>query len=128
MYLMVSTRPDIAYAPEYIATTEAFKEAIWLKGILSEIGFLKNNVTVFSDSQSSIQLCKNPVFHDRTKHIEVLAKGPRVLWAMMKAIGSGSLGFGPREDMLINLWPKPTWPNPESPGWQAPRLSPLLTT
>ncbi|KAL0360855.1 UNVERIFIED_CONTAM: Retrovirus-related Pol polyprotein from transposon TNT 1-94 [Sesamum radiatum] len=38
---------------EYIATTEAFKEAIWLKGILSEIGFLKNNVTVFSNSQSS---------------------------------------------------------------------------
>ncbi|KAL0391481.1 UNVERIFIED_CONTAM: Retrovirus-related Pol polyprotein from transposon TNT 1-94 [Sesamum latifolium] len=56
---------------EYIATTEAFKEAIWPKGILTEIGFLKNNVTGFSDSQSSIQLCKNPVFHDRTKHIEV---------------------------------------------------------
>ncbi|KAL0320001.1 UNVERIFIED_CONTAM: Retrovirus-related Pol polyprotein from transposon TNT 1-94 [Sesamum radiatum] len=56
---------------EYIATIEAFKEAIWLKGILTEIGFLKNNVTIFSDSQSSIQLCKNPVFHDRTKYIEV---------------------------------------------------------
>ncbi|KAK4383934.1 Retrovirus-related Pol polyprotein from transposon TNT 1-94 [Sesamum angolense] len=47
MYLMVSTRPDIAYAnivalstteAEYIATTEAFKEAIWLKGLLTEIG------------------------------------------------------------------------------------------
>ncbi|KAL0428360.1 UNVERIFIED_CONTAM: Retrovirus-related Pol polyprotein from transposon TNT 1-94 [Sesamum latifolium] len=56
---------------EYIATIEAFKEAIWLKGILTEIGFLKQNVSVFSDSQSSIQLCKNSVFHDRTKHIEV---------------------------------------------------------
>ncbi|KAL0434875.1 UNVERIFIED_CONTAM: Retrovirus-related Pol polyprotein from transposon TNT 1-94 [Sesamum radiatum] len=85
---------------EYIATTEAFKEAIWLKRILTEIGFLKNNVTIFSDSQSSIQLCKNPVFHDRTKHIEVLTMGPGVFWAMMKAVGSGSLGFGPRENML----------------------------
>ncbi|KAL0294148.1 UNVERIFIED_CONTAM: Retrovirus-related Pol polyprotein from transposon TNT 1-94 [Sesamum radiatum] len=56
---------------EYIATTEALKEAIWLKGLLDEIGFLKHKVTVFSDSQSSIQLCKNPVFHDRTKHIDV---------------------------------------------------------
>ncbi|KAL0296697.1 UNVERIFIED_CONTAM: Retrovirus-related Pol polyprotein from transposon TNT 1-94 [Sesamum radiatum] len=56
---------------EYIATTEAFKEAIWLKGILTEIGFLNKKVTIFSDSQSSIQLCKNPVFHDRTKHIDV---------------------------------------------------------
>ncbi|KAK4395154.1 Retrovirus-related Pol polyprotein from transposon TNT 1-94 [Sesamum angolense] len=56
---------------EYIATTEAFKEAIWLKGILTEIGFLNKKVTIFSDSESSIQLCKNPVFHDRTKHIDV---------------------------------------------------------
>ncbi|KAL0374208.1 UNVERIFIED_CONTAM: Retrovirus-related Pol polyprotein from transposon TNT 1-94 [Sesamum radiatum] len=56
---------------EYIATTEAFKVAIWLEGLLKEIGFLKQKLTIFSDSQSSIQLCKNPVFHDRTKYIDV---------------------------------------------------------
>lgn len=56
---------------EYVAITECFKEAIWLKGILSEIGFLKEKIVVFSDSQSAIQLCKNHVFHDRTKHIDV---------------------------------------------------------
>ncbi|KAL2241729.1 UNVERIFIED_CONTAM: Retrovirus-related Pol polyprotein from transposon TNT 1-94 [Sesamum indicum] len=56
---------------EYIATTEAFKEAIWLDGLIKEIGFSKEKLVVFSDSQSSIQLCKNPVFHDRTKHIDV---------------------------------------------------------
>ncbi|KAL2237275.1 UNVERIFIED_CONTAM: Retrovirus-related Pol polyprotein from transposon TNT 1-94 [Sesamum indicum] len=56
---------------EYIATTEAFKEAIWLDGLIKEIGFSNNKLTVYSDSQSSIQLCKNPVFHDRTKHIDV---------------------------------------------------------
>ncbi|KAL7153130.1 hypothetical protein ABFS83_04G144600 [Erythranthe nasuta] len=56
---------------EYVATTKAIKEAIWLKGLLLEIGFLRNKVVVFSDSQSSIQLCKNLVFHDRTKHIEI---------------------------------------------------------
>ncbi|KAL6556363.1 hypothetical protein OROGR_005651 [Orobanche gracilis] len=56
---------------EYVAATEAFKEAIWLKGLLTEIGYLEEKVVVFSDSQSGIQLCKNPVFHDRTKHIDV---------------------------------------------------------
>ncbi|KAL2231405.1 UNVERIFIED_CONTAM: Retrovirus-related Pol polyprotein from transposon TNT 1-94 [Sesamum indicum] len=56
---------------EYIATTEAFKEALWLSGLLNEIGFLKKKPVIFSDSQSAIQLCKNPVFHDRTKHIDV---------------------------------------------------------
>ncbi|CAH9139773.1 unnamed protein product [Cuscuta epithymum] len=56
---------------EYVAATEAFKEAIWLRGLLHEINFLDKNVVIFSDSQSAIQLCKNPVFHDRTKHIDV---------------------------------------------------------
>ena len=27
--------------------------------------------TIFIDNKSAIQLCKNPVFHDRSKHIEV---------------------------------------------------------
>ena len=40
-------------------------------GLIKEIGFSKKKFVVFSDSQSSIQLCKNPVFHDRTKHIDV---------------------------------------------------------
>ncbi|KAK4400510.1 Retrovirus-related Pol polyprotein from transposon TNT 1-94 [Sesamum angolense] len=56
---------------EYIAITEAFKDALWLEGLLKEIGFLKQKVTIYSDSQYGIQLCKNLVFHDRTKHIDV---------------------------------------------------------
>ena len=35
---------------EYIATTEAFKEAIWLYGLIKEIGFSKERLVVFSDS------------------------------------------------------------------------------
>ncbi|XP_047326852.1 chaperone protein DnaK-like [Impatiens glandulifera] len=56
---------------KYVVVTEAFKEAIWLRAVLFEIGFLDKNVVVFSDSQFVIQLCKNPIFHDRTKHIDV---------------------------------------------------------
>ena len=56
---------------KYIVTTEAVKEAIWLKGLLKELKLLKGEVNVHSNSQSSIFLCKNLVFHDRTKHINV---------------------------------------------------------
>ncbi|KAL5574233.1 hypothetical protein UlMin_023830 [Ulmus minor] len=35
---------------EYIATTEAMKEAIWLKGLLKKLKLLKGEVTVNSDS------------------------------------------------------------------------------
>ena len=56
---------------EYIAATEGIKEGIWIQGLLQELKIYNGTATVFSDSQSAIHLCKNPVFHDRTKHVEV---------------------------------------------------------
>ncbi|XP_060675574.1 secreted RxLR effector protein 161-like [Ziziphus jujuba] len=35
---------------EYMAATEAVKEAIWLKGLLTELKVLKQDVTLYSDS------------------------------------------------------------------------------
>lgn len=32
---------------------------------------LKGVATIHSDSQSAIHLCKNPVYHEKTKHIDV---------------------------------------------------------
>lgn len=54
---------------EYISLTEAVKEAIWLKGLLGDFGFSHDAVKVWCDSQSTICLSKNSVFHERTKHI-----------------------------------------------------------
>ncbi|KAH9668969.1 hypothetical protein KPL70_021600 [Citrus sinensis] len=56
---------------EYIALTEAVKEAIWLRGLVSELGFKQKVVKVSCDSSSAIQLSKNPKYHERTKHIDV---------------------------------------------------------
>lgn len=55
---------------KYMALSEAFKEALWLKGFVSELGFEQDDVKVFSDSQSAIHLAKNGGFHERTKHID----------------------------------------------------------
>ncbi|KAM6563895.1 hypothetical protein CsatB_023893 [Cannabis sativa] len=70
----VQLQPVVALSTteaEYVATTEAIKEAIWLKGLMKELNLLKGVPTVYSDSQSCIFLCKNPMFHDRTKHKEI---------------------------------------------------------
>lgn len=56
---------------EYMAVTEAFKEAIWLHGLIKDLGINQKNVEVFCDSQSAICLAKNQVHHGRTKHIDV---------------------------------------------------------
>eukprot|EP00253_Pinus_taeda_P025645 PITA_25645 len=56
---------------EYIAASDASKEAIWLKGLIDEIGKTQEKVNVLCDSQSSIHLATNPAYHSRTKHIDV---------------------------------------------------------
>ncbi|KAG8496862.1 hypothetical protein CXB51_008020 [Gossypium anomalum] len=56
---------------EYMAITEAYKEAIWLKGLFSELNEDLQISTVFCDSQSAIFLTKDQMFHERTKHIDV---------------------------------------------------------
>lgn len=56
---------------EYVALTEAVKEALWLRGFISELGFVQKKVSIHCDSQSAIHLTKNSVFHERTKHIDV---------------------------------------------------------
>lgn len=56
---------------EYIACTEAVKEALWLKGISKELGIDQKKITIFSDSQSALHPSKNQMYHERTKHIDV---------------------------------------------------------
>ena len=56
---------------EYMAISEACKEAIWLRGLYTELCGDSSCPTVFSDSQGDIYLTKNPMYHERTKHIDV---------------------------------------------------------
>ncbi|KAM2012453.1 hypothetical protein ACFX1T_024318 [Malus domestica] len=56
---------------EYMAVTEAIKEAIWLQGLPDDLGVQQDHVDVHCDSQSAIHLAKNQVHHARTKHIDV---------------------------------------------------------
>lgn len=56
---------------EYMASTHACKEAIWLRILCSDIGVDVRKITISCDSQSAICLAKNPTFHARTKHIDV---------------------------------------------------------
>ena len=56
---------------KYMALTEAAKEAIWLRGLVSDLGLHHDQATVFCDSLSAICLAKDQVHHERTKHIDV---------------------------------------------------------
>jgi hypothetical protein len=56
---------------EYMASTHARKEEIWLQILCSGIGLVQEVVRLECDSQSEIFLEKNPSYHSKTKHIDV---------------------------------------------------------
>ncbi|KAH9687275.1 hypothetical protein KPL70_014703 [Citrus sinensis] len=56
---------------EYMAATQACKEAIWIQRLLEELGHKQQKIPVFCDSQSALHIARNPAFHSRTKHIGV---------------------------------------------------------
>ena len=57
---------------EYIAITEASKELLWMKKFLQELGLQQERHLLYCDSQSAFHLNKNPTFHSRSKHIDVI--------------------------------------------------------
>ena len=57
---------------EYVAALTAAREVFWIRKLLSDIGCpCYKETTLYVDNQSAIQLVRNPVFHKRTKHIDV---------------------------------------------------------
>jgi hypothetical protein len=56
---------------EYMETTHASKQAIWLQILCSSIGLVQQDVRIDCDSQSAMFLVKNPDYHSKTKHIDI---------------------------------------------------------
>nr|CAN67123.1 hypothetical protein VITISV_040164 [Vitis vinifera] len=57
---------------EYQAMALATCELIWLKHFLRELRFGKDEqMKLICDNQAALHIASNPVFHERTKHIEV---------------------------------------------------------
>jgi transposase InsO family protein len=57
---------------EYMAILHALKEQIWIRRLLTELGYdVSDQNTIYTDSQSAIALAQNPEHHARTKHIDI---------------------------------------------------------
>ena len=57
---------------EYMALSVATQEAVWLRHRQEELGVTEAGPTlIFEDNQGAISMAKNPIFHKRTKHVQI---------------------------------------------------------
>jgi hypothetical protein len=57
---------------EYIVLSVAIREAMWLRKLLTDLFDHEMDSTIIHcDNQNCVKLSKNPMFHDKSKHIEI---------------------------------------------------------
>ena len=64
---------DSTMEAEYVAASEAAKEAVWLKNILLDLGVVPSMqlpITLYCDNNGAVANSKEPRAHKKGKHIE----------------------------------------------------------
>ena len=62
---------DSTIEAEYIAASEATKEAFWYKKFAAELGVMSSNaIPLYCDNNGPIALSKKPRSHQKSKHIK----------------------------------------------------------
>jgi hypothetical protein len=89
---------------EYMAAGAAVQEILWLRSLLSELGWRQEAATVLlCDNQAAIALASDDVHHARTKHIDVRHHFIRE----HVAAGAVKLEWVPTEEQQADILTKP---------------------
>ncbi|GJZ15262.1 putative ribonuclease H-like domain-containing protein, partial [Tanacetum coccineum] len=56
---------------EYVAAANCCGQVLWIQYQMLDYGFNFMNTRIYIDNESTICIVKNPVFHSKTKHIEI---------------------------------------------------------
>ncbi|GKC33384.1 putative ribonuclease H-like domain-containing protein [Tanacetum coccineum] len=56
---------------EYVAAASCYGQVLWIQNQILDYGYNFMNTKIFIDNESTICIVKNPVFHSKTKHIEI---------------------------------------------------------
>ncbi|MCO5574832.1 hypothetical protein L7F22_028625 [Adiantum nelumboides] len=86
------------YRAFFIATIEC----VWLRHLMVDLGVgLDSANTIYTNGQSALAVARNPIFHARARHIEVLDYVRERL-----SVGEISLAYVPTQDNLAYLFTK----------------------
>ena len=89
---------------EYVAMTEAMKEANFLRQLLADMtGSERQVVRLYADNQSAIKLAENPCHHKKSKHIDIRYHFIR----QEIADGIVNVKYIPTNDNVADMFTKP---------------------
>ncbi|KAL0277244.1 UNVERIFIED_CONTAM: hypothetical protein PYX00_004597 [Menopon gallinae] len=91
---------------EYVAIREVTKEVVYVSRLINHMLFrhyVKEPISVYCDNQSAIELSKNPVFHKRSKHIDIAYHYARELVEK----GKIELKYLRTDEMIADVFTKP---------------------
>lgn len=89
---------------EYVSLASSMKEAIYLNSLLTEVGLRKfAPLSLHVDNQGAICLANDPMFHSRSKHIDIRYHFVR---SVLKDNKSIELKYLPTDSMLADILTK----------------------
>ncbi|GJX03691.1 hypothetical protein Tco_0189607 [Tanacetum coccineum] len=62
---------ELSHDTEYVAAANCYRQVLWIQNQMLDYGFNFMSTKIFIDNESTICIVKNPVFHSKTKHIEI---------------------------------------------------------
>ncbi|KAI5060280.1 hypothetical protein GOP47_0024700 [Adiantum capillus-veneris] len=78
-------------------------EYVWLRRLTADLDVGQDTAnTIYTDSQSALAVARNPIFHARTKHIEVHYHYVRE----RLSAGEISLAYVPTQENVVDLFTK----------------------
>ncbi|GJU65191.1 hypothetical protein Tco_1247026 [Tanacetum coccineum] len=71
-YIKETNRPSYPTTEaKYVSASKACQQALWMKQALIDYDIKLDDIPILCDNKGAMDLSKNPVFHSRTKHIEI---------------------------------------------------------
>nr|GEU34759.1 hypothetical protein [Tanacetum cinerariifolium] len=56
---------------EYVAAASCCRQVLWIQNQMLDYGFNLMNTKIYTNNKSTVCIVKNPVFHSKTRHIEI---------------------------------------------------------
>ncbi|GJZ03340.1 hypothetical protein Tco_0536615 [Tanacetum coccineum] len=69
--LILKKQTIVATEAEYVAVASCCGQVLWIQNQMLDCGYNFMNTKIFIDNESTICIVKNPVFHSKTKRIEI---------------------------------------------------------